>query len=202
MDTKETPVRSSFLGFIKSGDCPGCGTRLSKNLGLAEVLCSNCGDYALFGDKTLRPMEPSRAAPVPVFAAPTPWADMQAPAFGALLHPLAALDDLLRTKPEDVRLLEAAWPEGCCVCGGPAARTETIAQHVSFAPPNGGAPRRQKEATVVAKGIPHCAEHAEGARFERVISFGDANRMALGLFFKSYAYQIRFRKLNPWKWRG
>lgn len=202
MEIRETPVTPSFLGFVKKAPCPVCGTVLAKSLGTAGVLCSGCGDYSVFGDKTLRRMDADSLRDAPAFAAPTPWPDLQAPTFGALKHPVAALDDLLRTNKEAARLLDARWPEGCCVCGKPSVRGENLAQQVGFSPPNGLKPRQSKETVVIARGVPHCAEHQEGARFERVIAFGDADISVLGLFFRSYAYQIKFRAMNPWKWRG
>jgi hypothetical protein len=203
MSLKETPIESSFLGFVKKAACPACGTILGKSLGTARTLCSSCGDYAWFGEKTLRAEDPATVEALPLFAAPLPWTDMRAPTFGALVHPVAALTDMILTKKAGVRLVEARWPDGCCVCGKPATREETISQQVGFTPPSGGVMAGgQKEATVVARGVPHCAEHQGGARFERVLSFGDLDLMTLGLFFRSYGYQIRFRKQNPWKWRG
>lgn len=201
MDLKETPVTPSFLGFVKKGDCPTCGNPLSKRLGTPDVVCSNCGDCLVFKDKTLRQVDPASVAPGHAFAAPTPWPDMECPTFGALTHPLTAIDDLIRTRQEGVRVMDAKWPAGCCVCGKPATREEMIPQRVSFAPPDGGKPRAQKEVTVVAKGVPHCAEHTDGARFAQAFGFGDIDASLLGLFFRSYAYQIEFRRLNPWKWR-
>jgi hypothetical protein len=200
MEPKETPIQSSFVGFVKRAACPSCGTPLAKSAASSVVLCSNCGDYATFGEKTLRTMDPASVEARPFFAAPTSWPDMQAPTFSALMHPAATLAEMIRTKKEEARLLDARWPEGCCVCGKPASRAETISQRVGFSPTDGPISRKQKEATVVAKDVPHCAEHKDGARFERVNSFGDSDVMVLGIFFRSYAYQIQFRKLNPWKW--
>jgi hypothetical protein len=200
MEPKETPIQSAFMGFVKRAECPGCGALLAKNLVSSIVLCSQCGDYAAFGEKTLKPVEPAAVELRPFFAAPTSWPDIQAPTFSTLMHPAVTLAEMIRTKKEDARLLEARWPEGCCVCGKPAARVETISQRVGFSPPEGLLSRAQKETTVVAKDIPHCGEHKDGARFERVVSFGDTDVMALGIFFRSYAYQIQFRRLNPWKW--
>ena len=202
MDPKETPIESTFLGFVKKAACPSCGTPLAKSLGASLTLCSKCGDYCRFGEKTLRPVDSADVEAAPTFAAPLPWPDMRAPTFGSLTHPAATLADMILAKKEGVRLVEAKWPAGCCVCGKPATREETISRQAGFSPPNGGMPRGQKEATVVARGVPHCADHRDGARFERVISFGDADEMILGLFFRSYAYQVQFRKLNPWKWLG
>jgi hypothetical protein len=202
MELKETPISSSFLGFVKKGDCPVCGSRVTRQLGSDDVLCAGCGDYVVFGKQTLRRMDPSSMFPAPYFAAPTQWDDLECPTFGAALeHPIVALTQLATTKQEGVRLLEARWPAGCCVCGKDSSREESIAQRLGFAPPNGLKPRPQKETTVVANGVPHCAEHKNGARFERARTFGDSGLPVLGIFFRSYAYQIEFRKLNPWKWR-
>lgn len=197
-----TPIQSSFFGLVKHAACPSCGTRLTKGAFEGSSLCSKCGDYARWGRDTLGPLDSDAVAGMPIYAAPTPWPDMQCPTFGALMHPVAAIMDMALTKKEGVRLMEAKWPEGCCVCGRPAVRHETLTQAVGFSPPNGLKPRRDMQATVVAKGVPHCADHQNGARFERVISFGDANIMVLGIFFRSHAYQKRFRELNPWKWPG
>jgi hypothetical protein len=201
MTSKETPVTPSFLGFVKKGPCPTCGTLMTKKLGTPEVLCSRCGDLLIFKEKTLRQADPATIALGHAFPAPTPWPDMEAPTFGALAHPLAAIDDLIRTKPAGVRVMDAKWPSGCCVCGKPATRAETISGRVTFAPPNGGKPRARLEAAVVAGGVPHCAEHADGARLAAAVNFGDLDASLLGLFFRSHAYQIEFRRLNPWKWR-
>lgn len=194
------PVRSSFLGFVKTADCPTCGTSLAKRMGEYWTLCSHCGDYSRFEAKTLRAVDRTLVEPLPQFAAPTSWSDLQAPIFSEIRHPVAQMADMLITKNEGVRILDAKWPDGCCVCGKPAARTEMISRNVGFSPPSGGTLRQKKEATIVAQGVPHCAEHKDGARFERVLSFGDADLTILGLFFRSYPYQIRFRELNPWKW--
>jgi len=202
MELKETPISSSFLGFVKTGACPVCAAPLKRQLGSDDVLCASCGDYVVFGDKTLKRRDAASVFPAPYFAAPTPWEDLECPTFAALEHPLVELTRLATTKKEGTRLLEARWPAGCCVCGKPATRTETIAQRLGFAPPNGLKPRPQKETTVVAEGVPHCAEHKDGARFERARTFGDGRLPVLGIFFRSYAFQIEFRKLNGWKWRS
>jgi hypothetical protein len=111
-----------------------------------------------------------------------------------------ALTDMLLMKKEGVRVLDAKWPAGCCVCGRPATREDTTIARFIFAPP--GIIRRDKEATVIAKGIPHCAEHKNGARFERAMLSTSQQETVVGLFFCSYPYQILFHKLNPWKWRA
>lgn len=200
MNLKETPIKSSLFGLAKEGPCPSCGTKIFKRVGAsAEALCSVCGNYSEFGPQMLRALDPARVANAPTYAAPTSWPDISTPTFTAFQHPAAALADMIRTKKEGVRSLDARWPEGCCVCGKPATRAETISRHLSYAA--GGTISTRRETTVVAQGVPHCAEHKDGARFDSVVRFGDVDLWKLGLFFRSYAYQIKFRERNLWKWR-
>jgi hypothetical protein len=190
------------MGLVKRGICPVCSAPISVNLGSSSMmLCPNCGDYLEVVEKKLRQMDPTLVTLQPLFAAPTPWTDMQAPRFGAISFGIEdALTDMILTKKEGVRVLDAKWPAGCCVCGKHATREETITARFIFAPP-GLMFRRDKEATVIAKVVPHCAEHKDGARFERAMFSTPQQETIVGLFFRSYAYQIQFRKLNPWKWR-
>lgn len=201
---KETPITSTFLGLVKRGTCPVCGAPIAVNFGFSTMmLCPNCGDYLEVVEKKIRQMDPTRLSPHceggSGFAAPTPWTDMQAPRVGAISFSVAsALTDMVLTKKEGVRALDAKWPTGCCVCGKPATREETISARFTFSPP--ALIRRDREATVIAKGVPHCAEHKQGARFERAMFSTPQQETIVGLFFCSYAYQIEFRRLNPWKW--
>lgn len=201
--TKETPITSSFLGLVKRGICPVCGAPIAINWGFSSMmLCQNCGDYLEVAEKKLRQMDPTLVTPQPAFAAPTPWTDMQAPRFGAISFDMeSAVTEMILTKKEGVRVLDAKWPAVCCVCGKSATREETTTARFIFTPP--GLFRLQdKEATVIAKGIPHCAEHKDGTRFERARLSTPEQETIVGLFFRSYTYQIQFRKLNPWKWLG
>jgi hypothetical protein len=202
MERKETPITSSFLGLVKKGACPVCGEPVSTTFGISSMLlCQNCGDYLEIVDKKLRQMDPTQIAEMPIFGAPTPWPDMQAPRFSQLSLTLAgALTEMVMTKKEGVRVFDAKWPSGCCVCGKTATREESLAIRVIFAAPTGGPMRKQKEATVVVKGVPHCAEHTNGARWERALLSTESQPTVLGLFFRSYPYQTQFRKLNPLKW--
>lgn len=210
MERTETPITSSFLGLVKRGACPVCGAPISVNLGSSSMLlCPNCGDYLEVSEKKLRQMDPTLVIPDTTFlltpglafAAATPWTDMQAPRFRALSFDMeSTVTEMFLTKKEEgVRVLDAKWPSICCVCGKPATREETTAAQFIFAPP--GIIRYDKEVMVVAKGIPHCAEHKKGAQFERAMFSTPEQETVVGLFFRSYAYQIQFRKVNPWKWR-
>lgn len=169
------------------------------------MLCPNCGDYLEVVEKKLRQMDPTLVTPHCQaglgFAAPTPWTDMQAPRYAAIsFDKESALTELILTKKEGTRILDAKWPTCCCVCGKPPTREETTTARFIFSPP--GLIRCDKEAVVIAKGIPHCAEHKDGAQFERAMFSTPEQETIVGLFFRSYTYQIQFRKLNPWKWRG
>ncbi len=201
MTPKETPIASTFLGFVKKAPCPSCGTTLTKSPGAALTLCSRCGDYAEFGKTTLRALAPDAAGLE--YHAPTPWTDIENAIVGSVLRldPANAVLDALRTRPSEGRLLKAAWPKECCVCGAPATRAETIAAEVEFQTDAGAMNRARSRARVAAEGAPHCAAHEGGARFARVPGFGDrASRGRLGLAFRSYGGQLRFRALNAWRW--
>jgi hypothetical protein len=202
---RPTAITSSFMGLVRRGPCPVCGATVAVNLGFTTLmLCPNCGDYLEVIEKKLCQMDPTLVETRPLFAAPTPWTDMYAPRFETISLP--QWDDLLvdgtesiLTKQEGVRVLDAKWPAICCVCGEQPIREETIAQKFVFTPP-GFIRVRSKEATIIAKGIPHCAEHEHGAVFERAMFSTPGQETVVGLFFRSYAYQIQFRKLNPWRW--
>lgn len=200
MERKETAITSSFLGLVKNGPCPLCGGLISiPFLFSGMMLCDNCGDYLQIVDKKLRQIDQMDVAEMPIYGAPTPWPDMQAPRFNEISFDLnSALTEMVMTKKEGVRVFDAKWPPGCCVCGKPATREETLTTRIIFSPP--ARIRKQKEAMVVVKGVPHCAEHENGARFGRATLSDSQHMTVVGLFFRSYAYQIQFRKLNPCKW--
>ena len=205
MDRVKTAITSSFMGLVRRAPCPMCGATVAVNLGFSTfMLCPNCGDYLEAVDKQLCQMDPTLVKSIPTFGAPTPWTDMQGPTFGTISF--FQWDDLagdltqwILTKKEGVRVLDANWPAVCCVCGRTPTREEAISRKFSFTPP-GIIRVREKQATVVAKGVPHCDEHEHGAVFDRVMFSTPGQETVLGLVFCSYAYQIEFRRLNPWKW--
>jgi hypothetical protein len=203
MERKQVPIIGRFFGIFKKAACPVCDTPLSGIFSITSgqpALCANCGEYIETKGKIIRQVDPESIASRPEFAAATPWIDMLSPRVGGIAPTAAnALTEMLLTKTEGVRLVEATWPTGCCVCGSTPMRTENIASDFIFTAP-GTVMRQDKKVTIIAKGIPHCSAHQGGVCFERV-SFVDLSRQTVvGIFFRSYAYQIRFRKLNPWKW--
>jgi hypothetical protein len=203
MAPKETPITSTFLGFVKKAPCPNCGAVLTRSPA-GFSLCSKCGDYAEFGERTARPLAPE--AKGFEYFAPTPWTDMENSIVGAVLRldPANAILDSLRAKKTEGRVLDARWPAECCVCGAPATRSETISAQVEYQEAKAATAMRPILRTrVAASGVPHCAAHENGARFARVSDFGDRrHRGELGLAFRSHGGQLRFRKLNPWSWAG
>ena len=202
MQNKESPITSGFLGMVKKSTCPCCNIALSWGLSIGTGLCPNCGEYLDFdkSKKNLRQADSETVRERPFFAAPTPWDDIISPLGSAIsLSAASAVTDMLLTKKDGIRVLEANWPEGCCVCDKPATREEKIVARYTFTPP-GVIRVGQKQVTLVANGCPHCAEHKNGASFDiaRFINIHQPSRV--GLLFRSYSWQIKFRRLNPWKW--
>jgi hypothetical protein len=208
-EQKETPIISSFVGFVKKGTCPVCGLALSPGFGAPSswMLCPSCGEYSIVSGKNLKQVDTALIFQSHVFAAPIPWTDMRSPTFPMISFTHSVddyvkdtLTDMVMVKKDGVRFFDAKWPKCCCVCGEQATREESIAQRFNFTPP-GKIRVREHEATVIAKGVPHCALHKNGAIFDRAAFGTDAHETTVGLLFRSYAYQIQFRQLNPWKWR-
>jgi hypothetical protein len=205
MDRVKTAIESSFMGLAKRAPCPVCGETITSSFGFTSLmLCPNCGDYLEIVDNMLCQMEPTSVSAIPAFAAPTPWADMHAPRVETISF--FQWDDLVVDATEwalttkmGARVLDAQWPNVCCVCGAPPTRVERTARTFIFTPP-GLIRVRSKKATMIATGIPHCSEHEQGAVFERAMFSTPGQTTVVGLFFRSYAYQIQFRKLNPWRW--
>lgn len=71
----------------------------------------------------------------------------------------------------------AQWPDGCCVCGQRAARTEALSLN-------------EKGVSRLLEGAPHCADHRKGVAL--VSADGRPS-----LRFRSFAYREAFKTLNP-----
>ena len=210
MNCKETSLVSGFLNLVRRGPCPVCEAPIEVTMGATvHLLCPSCGEYLETVQKKtkLRRMAQSSTTPWPIFAAPTPWSDIESPV-GETASFFKTWDDLpgdltewALTRKPSVRVLDAEWPEGCCACGKPAVRKTATTSKFTFRPPEQMIGVRRDQATLIAKGIPHCAEHKDSAYFD-VVRFDVKNEPSrVGLRFRSYAYQIEFRRLNPWKWR-
>jgi hypothetical protein len=180
--------------------CPVCSGPVDT-VGPREMLCKKCDTYLELAEKTLRPIPEDRVAKNYVFGVPTPWKDVRAVTFpGGFSAPAAQLTDLVLTKKTGIRVLEAQWPAGCCVCGKPSSHNERHGREVIFPREWGIINLGSQKATLVADGIPHCGEHSEGAVFDRVSFAILGSDLAFGLLFRSLAYRNAFRKLNPWPW--
>lgn len=210
--TSSSQIKSSFLGLVREGNCPICDFTLAPTLDTMQNsmwLCPNCGEYLEKSDNELIQVDTTTMLPKPAFAAPTPWMDMMNPMDEEDLHLTTAADfvkdyltdvvtNLVLVKKDGIRVLDAKWPEGCSVCGMPSKYREQIGKTFEFYLP-GGLQVRKHRTTLVAKGIPCCEEHKRGVEFGPV-NYGIGGPSFIGIFFRSYAYQREFRRLNPWTW--
>jgi hypothetical protein len=190
-----------FAGLPGRGSCPECGgaiqtmERRAKNL-----FCRGCDSYLDAENGVLKRTDPSRVADTATFAAPLPWEDIT-----LVVSPTIATsaDDVIRdavlTKRGGVRVLEAHWPSGCCVCGAPATRAETLAS--KFTKVDGV---RDTAIEVRAEGVPHCDSHDGGAKFESLESASPDASGCFALKFRSLAYRNAFMRAHPWRfyWRN
>lgn len=189
-------------GTAGEGPCPICGSRIQTDLGSEScILCKNCGRYLEAANKKLKPMDENRVESSPTFAVPTPWSDLIGVSYPTA--PMSIDDylfDKLMSKHEGVRVLDAHWPAGCCVCGKPATREMVIGRVINYSAPK-RIRMRDKQVTLIAQGIPYCDQHSGGVDFSAV-RFGTPPRTeyGFGLRFCSYAYRDKFWKKNLWKW--
>ena len=93
-----------------------------------------------------------------------------------------------------------AWPEGCCVCGGPAARRDVISvslpsaasagKGVAITALTGGTITQTGGGVKYTVEVPHCGDHKEGA------ALGSGTGSQVRLRFRSYPYLRSFCTLN------
>ena len=203
-------IRSGFGGI---GPCPVCNSPIQTALGdQPHILCKTCGSYLDSKKNTLRETAPDTIAAKPEFAAPTPWTDLASvkaattPSPGRdLVNELITEDTILLKKEDEgmvplpVLVLDARWPDECCVCGKSTTHKQVITGHFTYHP--AGAPQSaEKGVTATANDVPHCDEHKDGADFGPC-RFGNPKQdKGFGLRFRSYAYRNKFMELNSWKW--
>lgn len=162
----------------KRVECPSCdlyihGVDMDPD---AAVLCPHCRAYASVEDGKLVKTPADRVAREPVFCVELPQ--------------------------------QVTWPEGCCVCGQPATRHVESRLEIEQA----GSLGRDLAVGVASLGIlkavdrttytlavPHCAEHADGARLYLP---AEAEQLNLGVGFRSYPYFAQFAALNYMKPRS
>lgn len=189
-----------FMGLPGKGPCPECGTSVETIASSAsDMLCGVCNTYLDAGERKLRRSDPQRVAPEPRYAAPTPWPDISNVVFPTVAFSIQdKIQDMLTTKGGGVRVMDARWPQACCVCGAQAARFDTAAR--TIAKPGNIV---DTEITLVAKDVPYCKTHKDGIKFDRVQGATAGTDTGFGIHFRSLAYRNAFMKANPWKftWR-
>ena len=184
------------------GQCPVCYNQIEAQAGDDKnLLCIGCGAYLDAKIDRLETIEPTRSYEKPFFAAPTPWPEVRnvissTVAFSTQDYLADKMSELLMKKA-GVKLLNAGWPPGCCVCGKTATRKDQLVVPVTL-PGN----VIDTKATLVANDVPYCAEHKDAVAFDRVsFSTGGADT-TYGILFRSHAYRDAFRNLNRWNWAG
>lgn len=98
-----------------------------------------------------------------------------------------------------VDYVKPALPEGCCVCGAPATRTEEItyvekdepvAENLAVGVASLGLLKVVKNSTF-AMSIPHCNAHTAGARLEP-----STGSFRIAIVFRSHKYLLAYCALN------
>lgn len=182
--------------------CPNCGNPVGNVSG--GKLCHRCDTYLIKSGEQLVPMPVNSVAKSLSFGfgAPLPWPDVRAVQEGTVLElsAISAIQQMITTKNEGVRLLDAQWPRVCCVCGKAAQRFETIAAQITIPRFKGPINVGDQKVKLVAQGAPHCSAHSGGVAFGRIKSVASVLDHPYGLLFLSLAYRNEFRRLNPWGW--
>lgn len=184
------------------GQCPVCFSSIEAQSGNHQnLLCAGCGTYLDAKIDQLETIEPWRTTDKPFFAAPTPWPEVRGVvsstiAFSAFDYAQDRLTELMMKKA-GVKLLNATWPAGCCVCGRPATRKDHYVHPVIL-----GGQIRDTKATLIANDVPYCSDHKDGIAFDRVLFNSLGAGISYGILFRSHAYREAFRKLNNWTFAG
>lgn len=191
-----------FAGRGGHGRCPVCETQIDVPGGRAQdLLCVGCGAYLDLEGDNLITIPHQRMHDTPYFAVPTPWPHIRRVlsstiAFSAQDYIANVITDAIR-KDKGTYVMDARWPPGCCVCGGPVKRRERFALTVTM-PGN----IRDSKAEIVVPNVPYCAEHKDGIDFANVTPDCDAYEERYAMRFRSHAFREAFRELNPWRWDG
>ncbi len=189
-----------FMGLPRRGPRPECGGVIEAQAPRAtDMLCRGCTTYLDAGDGKLRRSDPARIAAMPIYAAPTPWQDLNLIVFPTISFSAQdKIQDALTTKSAGTRVMDPCWPHGCCVCSGTPVRFDTVMRKV--AKPG---TIIDTEIALVLKDVPYCAQHKDGISFDRVSSDTPGAEDGFGLKFRSLAYRNEFMKINPWRftWR-
>lgn len=184
-----------FMGMPARGACPECGGKI-ETMGSSQqnLLCRGCNSYLDAGGGKLVRSDPNRVTEQPVFAAPSPWKDVTLVVYPTVSFSVQdAIQDWMTTKKGGVRVMDAKWPQVCCVCGKPPTRLDTVSR--VFAKPGNIV---DTQIIGVAEDVPYCNHHKDGIIFERIDSATPGASGCFGLKFRSLAYRNAFMKANPW----
>jgi len=172
--------------FLLSGkaNCPVCARPLSGLGPVSTCGCPKCRTYFRTKDGQLEEIAAATVADEYTFATRLPWEDL---ADQTMLEPLGSMPTLNTT----TRPLNAAWPEGCCVCGQASTRTDAFTCSVlnkrGFL---------DKKVIIEVSGVPYCEKCKKGVAVD--YDRGNTDLGGIFLVFRSYAYFKAFRKLNSW----
>jgi transcription elongation factor Elf1 len=191
-----------FMGRGGYGQCPVCDTRIEALSGHAQdLLCGGCGAYLDVEENRLATIPHDRVHDAPKFAVPTPWPDIRGVvssnvALSSSDYVSNVITDAIR-KDKGAHVMDARWPDSCCVCAAPVARRECFALTVTMA-----GNIRDSKAELIVPDVPYCDRHRDGVDFADVApdSRGAAHQYVLR--FRSHAFREAFRRLNPWRWDG
>lgn len=182
--------------------CPICDGPVDTVPVSKDILCYGCDTYLDKVDGKLQPITGDRLYFMPFYGVPTPWEEIRGVTFETIKFEIQDdLMDKVLTKDGGVRMLDARWPPGCCVCGKPPTRSGIHKRAIKTGMPGKLVQVRSLGLRLVAKDIPYCDEHSDGIAFDRVPVGIFHIEDLFGLKFRSLAYRNAFYKLNSWKWR-
>ncbi len=193
------PILSLIVGIglfasgshIVSAQCPNCGNTISE-IPDSEIYfeCQKCESFLwnMKEEKRIEVMDPDFIASEPIFKWVLPWNGFALPGVTEAYGVIGGF--MLNTN--DSKLLEAKWPESCCICGSAADHQENISKKFRVTPGSKSGLIRSpitKDVSVFVNGIPHCQHHSGGAAL-KIANPGGV------LAFCSLRYYQMFRKLN------
>jgi hypothetical protein len=180
-----------------SAICQTCFHTIEVKSGTQQnLLCAGCGTYYDAKTTTIEPVEAARVWHKPLYQVdlpPNEFRDLGT--MSSASHP--SLQALPLQDNDEVRLLMAAWPYGCCVCGEAATRFEDLLRKSEGQPDY-----YRGRIALLALGVPYCAKHSNGVTFEKPVVNSRGELVVAKLRFRSYASREAFRRSNFCKWSG
>jgi hypothetical protein len=175
--------------------CQTCFRTIEAQSGRQQnVLCSGCGTYYDAKVETMEPIDPARVWHKPLYRvdlSPKDFRDLGATSHAS--HP--SLQSTPLQACDEVKLLTATWPYGCCICGKAPTRFERLLRTGDVRPDYHGG-----RIGLVALGVPYCALHDNGVAFEKAIFNSRGDFVAGRLLFRAHAFREAFRQSNFCKW--